>query len=60
VLLLLLVLSACEFEAKWRDTTGQNRTQQEARTDARKCQDMAGIASLNKDSTNANFENLQG
>jgi hypothetical protein len=59
LLVCILVVAGCQFEATWQDTTGQNRPQQDAVSDARNCSEKLGYTSLNKNSTNADFETFK-
>ena len=56
VLLCVLALAGCELKTKWRDITGHGRVPEQAQTDARECYESSGYASLNRNSTYADFE----
>src|ERR1700677_284272 len=51
-----LFLTACSLKTTWRDTTGQGRPQERAQADARECNESAGYASLNRNSTTVELE----
>jgi hypothetical protein len=56
VLVCVLALAGCQFKTKWRDTTGQSRTREQAQIDSGQCDDASGYASLNKNSTYADLD----
>ena len=60
VLICVSALVGCQFKTKWRDTTGQSRTQEQAQTDAGQCDDASGYTSLSRNSTKADFEAFKG
>jgi hypothetical protein len=42
IALALIAVSACSLATKWKDLTGQDRTQEQAQTDLRICRDKVG------------------
>ena len=51
-----IALTGCSFKAKWRDTTGQGRSQDQATSDARECYPVAGYDALSKNSSSDEFQ----
>jgi hypothetical protein len=51
------MLAGCSLKAKWQDTTGQGRTNEQAQADARECYQAAGVPqSAPTGMTSAEFE----
>ncbi len=51
IIICTTLLVGCSFKTKWRDTTSQGRSQDQAISDAKACYDEAGYPALNKDSS---------
>ena len=55
ILLCLVCLLGCSLKTKWRDTTSQDRPEEQAQVDARECADISGYANLDRNSTDVEF-----